>query len=156
MNCFRKEERHMRLVTREALNTDYVAGARVAALVVLGDEVISTGYNLKKTNPFAARFSKNQEAIFLHAETHAIRKALNLISQSRLRKSTLYVARVRKLQIDGRSKVKSDVFGSARPCQGCMGAIEDFGIKKVFFSLNGTEQIDHTVSVSDNFEILER
>ncbi|NDB61641.1 hypothetical protein EB001_24855, partial [bacterium] len=48
---------------------------RFAAAVVYRNKIVSVGYNRRKSHPFQAKFAKNPEAIFLHAEVHAIKNA---------------------------------------------------------------------------------
>ena len=50
--------------------------ARLAAALVKNNKIISFGINRKKTDPLQAKFGKNKDAIYLHAEIHAIKNAL--------------------------------------------------------------------------------
>ncbi|MAE82165.1 MAG: hypothetical protein CMB80_05485 [Flammeovirgaceae bacterium] len=103
-------------------------GARLAALIVYKGKVLSVGTNRKKSHPFQNRYRKNDSAIYLHAETDAIKKALR--EKDDLSKCTLYIARARGSEKYGFNP------GLARPCVGCMRAIVDFGIRKVFYTTN--------------------
>ena len=69
--------------------------AKLAAAVVIRNEIISIGFNRKKTHPFQAQFKDVEEKNFLHAETDAINRALKYISKEELRKATLYIARIK-------------------------------------------------------------
>ena len=51
--------------------------ARLAACVVYKRDIVSFGINQLKSHPFQAKFSKNEDSIFLHAETDAIKNALS-------------------------------------------------------------------------------
>jgi tRNA(Arg) A34 adenosine deaminase TadA len=105
-------------------------GARVAAVIVYKNGFVSRGVNMNKTHPFQARFAKNEHAITMHAEIAAIHAALKVLSLKELRQATMYIAR-RKLEFKG-SKVFVDAL--ARPCDGCMRAIVEFGLKRVVYT----------------------
>lgn len=104
----------------------------LASAIVLRNKFVSFGYNRLKTDPFQARFGKNIDAIFLHAEIHAIKNALRRIDLEDFRRSDLYVMRV----MTGERK-----WGMAKPCSGCMRAIAEFGIRNVFY-INHEGKID--------------
>ena len=59
-------------------------GARHAAAVVYKNQIVSYGVNQRKSHPFHSRFSEHDDAIFLHAETDAIKNALRQISEDEL------------------------------------------------------------------------
>lgn len=103
---------------------------KLAACLVLRNEIISVGYNSDKSHPMQKRFGKNAESIFKHAEIDCIVNALKHTNAEELQRATLYVFRVKK-------KNKGDinwVDGIAEPCCGCSKAIEHFGIKRTIFS----------------------
>ena len=78
-----------------------------------------------KSDPFQARYAKNSECIYLHAEIHAIKNALKHVSVNELSKASLYVLRVRK---------EDGMWAMSKPCSGCMRAIAEFGIRNVFYT----------------------
>lgn len=120
------------LVKRHAVCSDKVSGARVSAVIVIKNRPIAFGTNQRKTHPFQAEYGKNEEAIYLHAETDAIKNALRFVDVEDLRHATLYVCRVKNETSDPKSKF---ILGMARPCKkGCMQAIVDFKIKKVVYT----------------------
>lgn len=110
--------------------------ARHAACVVMHNNIISFGVNEMKSHPFQAKFSKNKEAVYLHAETSAIKNALKYISISEIEKATLYVTRLKS------SPTHKLRFGFSRPCSGCMRCINTFGLKQVVFSLDDDNGYD--------------
>ena len=64
-----KDHVFMMKAAQDAENVDSFGGARVAALVVSKKNIIiGRGYNHSKSNPFAAKYGKNPNAIFFHAE----------------------------------------------------------------------------------------
>ena len=120
-----------------------VGRARIAAAIVIKNEIISIGTNQMKSHPLQAKFSRHYQAIHIHAEIDAIAKALKRIDAKRLTQAELYVARVK---IDNRGKA---MWGIAKPCAGCDGAIESFGLKKVIWTDDG--YCDHPVEVGIGF-----
>jgi len=105
---------------------------KMAAAIVQKNRVISFGYNRMKTDPLQARFAKNQDCIYLHAEIACIKNALRKLDVDNLRKTDLYVMRVRNND-DGTE------WAMSKPCEGCMRAIEEFGIRRVFYTTNPGE-----------------
>jgi len=109
------------------------SGARLAAAIVYKNRIISIGINQKRSHPFQARYSKNGDAIYLHAETDTIRGALRYLSEKQLSKSTLYICRIK--HEDGRDS--PIIWGLSKPCVGCQRAIATFDIKGVVYSEEG-------------------
>ena len=107
---------------------------RLAAMLVYKGNIISVGMNKRKTHPFQRKFSSNEDAIFLHAETDCIVNALKFNSSDILSKSTMYVARLKKPCTSAQHYVS----GLSKPCEGCSRAIAQFGIKHVYYTLNDT------------------
>lgn len=102
----------------------------ISAAIVRKGRVISYGNNYMKTHPFQVKYSRNPESIFLHAEVNAIKNALRCIEVDDLLDCTLYICR----QKYSASDKKSMIDGMAKPCDGCMKAIVEFGIKKVVYT----------------------
>ena len=126
-----RDEKYMAFTRRMAIqNSNSQNRAKLAASLVIRNEIISIGYNSYKSHPLQKRFSKNIEAIFKHAEVDCIVNALRHVDSSDLERATLYVYRVKKLTKD--HVYWSD--GYSEPCCGCKQAIEHFKIKKVIYS----------------------
>ena len=124
-----RDKKYMDFVRRLATSNNMKM--KLAACLVLRNEVISVGFNSDKSHPLQKRFAKNTDAIFKHAEVDCIIKALKIVDEDDLKNATLYVYRVKKQN-------KGDtgwVSGLAEPCPGCQKAIEHFGIKRTVFSL---------------------
>lgn len=102
---------------------DRVGGARLGAMLVIGNRVVAMGQNMYKTHPLQKRFGKNADAIYQHAEINCIVNFLRNNSEDDLQRATMYIGRVMG---DGMEHV-----GAAKPCPGCMSAIHHYGIKKV-------------------------
>lgn len=122
-----QNSRIFKLLNKVADYSAPVGNARIAASVVRKGEVISIGTNSYKSDPLQAKFSKNEHAIYLHAEISAIKKALKKVGVSDLKDCSLYV--VRRKHKDG---IMCDAM--AKPCLGCQKAIESFGICNVFYT----------------------
>lgn len=97
----------------------------MACAIVIRNKIISFGYNRLKTDPFQARFGKNPDSIYLHAEIHAIKNALRRVSVDDLKRADLFVMRV----MTGKTR-----WGMAKPCPGCMRAVAEFGIRNVWYT----------------------
>lgn len=118
--------------------------ARIAAALYYKNEMIALGWNQARTSPFQAKYGSNPEAIFIHAEVHTIRQALRRYDQDELRrmKTTMYVCRSKKVPLSkNRSRA---IWGMSKPCPGCSGAILDFGVNRVVYSLD-EDRVGRTV-----------
>ena len=109
------------------------SGARLAAAIVYKNRIISIGVNQKKSHPFQAKYSVNEDAIFHHAETDTIRTALRYLTEKDFSKTTLYICRIK--HADGPDTPL--IWGLAKPCIGCQRAIATFDIKEVVYSEEG-------------------
>ena len=107
------------------------------ACIVSKNTIISFGFNQRKTHPFQARYGKNDEAIYWHAESHAIHNALKRIDKEELEKSTLYVVRVKSDETDHSKFIPA----ISKPCEGCMRAIRDYGIREVIYTEDSDEEL---------------
>lgn len=127
---FNKDKRVIDMLSKVAVAVEPVANARLAAALVYKNEIVSFGINKKKTHPFQAKYGKNKDSIFLHAENDCIKNALRVITVDQLTKCTLYICRVKfSNNID-----RKFVYGMAKPCPGCARAIAAFDIRNVIYS----------------------
>jgi deoxycytidylate deaminase len=121
----------------KAKTIDRVAGAKLSAAIVYRNDVIAIATNTTKTHPLQKKYGKNDNSVCLHAEIHAVVKALKIIDRSDFAQCELYIARARQT---GR---KSDyIWGSAAPCEGCIRMINDMNIKQTIFTTDETGVID--------------
>ena len=130
-----KHSKYINVLSKIASDLSPVKSARLAACVVLQNDIVSFGVNEMKSHPFQARYGKNKDAVFLHAETSAIKNALKYISLHDLERCTLYISRVK---FDDATKTKL-IFGTAKPCPGCFRCINTFNIKKVYYTLDNQQ-----------------
>ena len=128
---FKRNEKFLDILTKAAVDIpDPVRNYRLTSAVVYKNSIISFGANSYKTDPFQARWSKNDHAIHLHAEVNAIKNAIKRGGVDILKKSTLYIARVRSINGTGYERAM------AKPCIGCRRCIAEFGIKNVVYTTN--------------------
>lgn len=99
-------------------------GENHVAAIVFRKQIVSMGFNSKKTHPLQKKFAKNEHAIFLHAEIHAIIKAIAILGKNRLKECDIYVMRLSK---DGEVR-------NSKPCHGCSKAIKEYRFKNVFYT----------------------
>jgi deoxycytidylate deaminase len=116
---------------RLAQDVEGVNSSRLACCIVIKNTIVAYGFNQKKSHPFQAQYSKHEDAIYLHAETDAIKNATRRgVTTEELAKSTLYIARAK---YDERKKW---VCGLSKPCSGCARAIAAFNIQRVAYTLD--------------------
>lgn len=142
----RKITSQLQKIAEDLDNTFVGSTARIAAAVVVRNEIIGFGFNQQKTSTFQKIWGKNEEAIFWHSETHAIYNALKRVGgEENLRalKTRLYVVRVR---YDSDRK-KNIVWGLAAPCEGCRRCIKHHHINEVRFTLDSDSVGDKQLGV---------
>ena len=129
-----KHSKYLNILSKVAADISYpVSGnARLAACIVFRKDIVSFGINEMKSHPFQAKYGKNKNCVFLHAETSAIKNALKYITEDELERSTLYVCRV-KFQDPSKKEM---IFGLSKPCSGCFRCINTFNIRQVIFTLD--------------------
>ena len=98
----------------------------IGAIIVLRNEVISTGYNRSKSSPSQGIWSARAgrpEAIYTHAEISCLDK-LSFRDDFRLAK--IYVYR----------ETKNGTLANARPCEICTMALKAYGVNHIFYTTN--------------------
>lgn len=130
----RHEKMLQRLMTlAEDTNTER---AKHAAALVINNNVISFGMNQSRTEPLQYQFSRNHRplATCVHAEVDAIKNAIKRVGISALRRSTLYISRVRRSSQRG-----PFISANSKPCRACQNAIDAFEIKRVVYTVDGDD-----------------
>jgi len=131
LDAFTNRDRRMIEVLRGmAQGVTPVRGAKIASAIMHKSQIVSFGTNQIRSHPLQARFGKNADAIFLHAEIDSIRNALYNNTPDFLTRTTLFVYRVKRSE----NRHVSWCQGNASPCQGCARAIATFGIRRVIAS----------------------
>ncbi len=77
--------------------------------------------------------------ILFQREIDALNKALKFLREDQLSKCDLYVLRVKREDGFGSSWIR----GLAKPCDGCMKAIEKYKIKKVYYTKDYVMKINN-------------
>lgn len=100
---------------------------KYGAFIMRRKEIISIGWNQKKTHPKQLEYQTNTFKVFLHAEIHAIIRARQSVVDC-----DMYIFR----------QVKSGKLATSTPCNGCVEAMRDAGLNNVTFYKN-----DHFVKM---------
>lgn len=119
------------MLARNASKFSDFKKAQLGAVIVYKGKILSVGYNTNKESPLQKSYNryrgfdtdscKNTN----HAEMMAIKNVLGLdINWS---KAAIFVYREKK----------NGELGLARPCKACMKALEDLGIRDVYYTKNG-------------------
>jgi len=120
-----KDSHYMELAIKEALKAKAIGEVPIGAIIVLNDEIIGSGYNLRET----------EQRSIAHAEMLAIDKACSELGTWRLEDATLYVTLEPCPMCAGAivlSRVKRVVYGAADPKGGCAGTLMNLLDEKRF------------------------
>ena len=111
--------------------SDYSRGIRVGCVAVIGNKVISTGFNTDRTHPVQMKYNayrtftetaKEPIGHKLHAEIACLAPLIG--TDINWSKVSLYIYRIRCVT----------PCGNARPCPACMQLIKDLGIKNIYYT----------------------
>ena len=123
-----KQKRFFNIAREVSLLSDFKK-ARIGAVVVDGNRIISTGCNSTKTSPVQDRYNKYRhfdDGTYcipkIHAEIAALSPLLNNNSIN-WSKTELYIYR----------EHKNGDRACSRPCAACARLIRDLGIKTVYY-----------------------
>ena len=124
-----KQKRFFNIAREVSLLSDFKK-ARIGAVVVDGNRIISTGCNSTKTSPVQDKYNKYRhfdDGAYcipkVHAEIAALSPLLNNNSIN-WSKTELYIYREHK---DGE-------ISCAKPCEACSALIRDLGIKRIYYT----------------------
>lgn len=134
-NALTFDDKIMNNLFNLAIDVNSIKNFRLMACITKRSKIISYGANEVKTHPLQHKFGKNSAAIYMHAEIAAIKNALRRIDVDELSKCTLYVCRVKYADTKGNINIP----GMAKPCEGCMRAILQFGFKNVRYTTDEGE-----------------
>lgn len=102
-----------------------VKTSRHSTAIVLKNRIIAIGVNKLKTHPIMLNFNyASDKKIFIHSEMDALIKVLNIWGPDILKQCKLYNLRV----------TNTNRIAMSKPCQGCMNAIQGFGLKRIFWT----------------------
>ena len=120
-----KREKKYFLLAKSVSDLSDYGRIKIGAVIVHKKEIISVGYNQRKSHPLQKhlnvyRFDEDDNCKhFLHAELSAILNSRN----ADLSGASIYVYRANKEGIQ-----------NCRPCEACMQAIKEKGIKTVYYT----------------------
>lgn len=103
---------------------------QLGCIIVYKNRIVSSGFNSNKTNPLQKRYNKRRFSDDtmhkLHAETAALLPLMrnDTFDRSRLR---VYLYREHR---DGSLAL-------SRPCASCQRMLKDYGIKHIFYTIEG-------------------
>lgn len=121
-----KQKRFFNIAREVSFLGDYKK-ARIGAVVVEGNRIISTGHNSNKTSTIQFKYNAyrgiTNSPPKLHAEIAALAPLINK-KNIEWSKVAIYVYR----------ELRDGTISCARPCQACMKLIKDLGIKNVYYS----------------------
>lgn len=132
MNISKRARKYFDVALSVSKLSDYPR-IKIGAVIAKGGDVISVGFNRKKSHPFQKKYNVHrgcgdESKDYIHAEMSAIVKARHQDLQG----ATIYVSR---------NTVHGDT-AMCKPCGACMKAIVDSGIKKIFYtSEDGFEEL---------------
>ena len=113
---------------RQAAKVSDFWKTHVGAIAVYQGNIIGVGCNLSKTHPIQKYYNKFREEgndhynPTLHAEINCLNQLRHLnINFSKVK---LYIYRIRN----------DRPYGISRPCPSCMKAIQDFGIRDIYYT----------------------
>lgn len=140
MIATKKQQEVFDILFGVAIAVEPVSRAKVAACIVRKGKIVSFGVNKMKSHPFQLKYSNHPEAIYLHAETAAIKRALSFIRPPALSDCSLFVLRVKRPELQNRGPdiLSEWQYAMAKPCQACEKAIVEFQIKEVLFTTGRT------------------
>lgn len=116
------------LEARKEANKSSVAKYNVGCVAVYKGKVIARGYNSEKTHPLQEKYNQyrelEEESLLpkLHAEIRCLSYLKNMDID--FKKVKLFIYRIKRKQ----------PYGMARPCNACMKAIVDLGIKEIYYT----------------------
>ncbi|MCS7317282.1 MAG: hypothetical protein NZZ41_03020 [Candidatus Dojkabacteria bacterium] len=124
-------------------------GCRVLSAIFVNKRFLNYGYNSLKSNPFQVKYGKNEQSIYFHAETNAIKRAIDIIGYDNFIRSkiTLFIVRVKKTP-----NSPNFIWGLSKPCKGCLRAIIDMKVDNVIYSLDQdfSNKKDYNIMVNMN------
>jgi deoxycytidylate deaminase len=112
--------------------------APVGCVAVIGNKVFATGFSQHKTHPLQMYYNRFRDFSSQTDIEHKMHAEMVVISQLRMKnidfsKISIYVYRL----------CRSRDAGIARPCNACMRALKNLGIKNVFYTTDFGYAYEH-------------
>lgn len=126
---------HMYPLFDVAQKVEPIQGGRIAAGIFSRyGKLEAIGTNSYKTHPMQAKYAQRPACIHLHAEIDAIRRFLMRHPPRDLINKSMVVVRAK------RSQDKQWITGLAKPCSGCMSALNAYSFHSVYYTIEGTKK----------------
>jgi pyrimidine deaminase RibD-like protein len=127
---------YLKFAIKQAQNHEYDHNLeyKLCAVIVRGGNVISIGFNQRKTNAFVEHYTDKirgggrNYCLSTHAEMHAVALAR---ASTDLRGCKIFVARIRPAESPTGSST-----GLSRPCPICINVLNAYGIKKAYYTID--------------------
>jgi len=119
-----------------AVATPRVAGAKVSAILLHKNRIAGVGVNSMRTNPFRD-YVNDKFYLYCHAEVAAIKNALRTYRTEDLAKMVMIVCRAKIFKVNDIEIVGT---GLAKPCVNCQKVLAEFGIRRVYYSVDSINQ----------------
>lgn len=119
-----RDEKIFRKLFLIAIAIPPVARCRLAAALVLRNNILAIGVPSYSSTKLARQYRSHKLRLWEHAEVAALRNYIGLYGFKNLSKCTLYICRVKR-------NGPRWVTGCAKPCRGCRAALAAFGIRKI-------------------------
>lgn len=106
-----------------AFNSELIGNSKHSTVIVKRGRILAEGRSKLKTHPLMLKYQPNPKRLMLHSEIDAIVKYLNNYGED-FSGVDLYNFRL----------TKGGNIGCSKPCKGCMNAILDLGIDRVYWT----------------------
>jgi deoxycytidylate deaminase len=137
-----RDIRWLQITEAAAIEGPGCSGAKVGAILIYKNMMISKGWNSSRTHPLALKFGKNSKALCVHAELDVLIKADRQLDKRSMASATLYICRVKR--IDSYNKYQY-IWGLSKPCDGCVKAIIAYNVGRVVYTLDGPDRLFEVV-----------
>lgn len=118
-----REMRYFKQARKESLKSTH-AKAHIGAVIVIGNYVVSRGFNKKKTHPMQARLDRENNYHCPNGKLHAEVSALLNSGKHDLTNAEIYIFR----------EDKQGIMANCKPCVSCTEALRVAGIREVFYT----------------------
>ena len=130
--------KHLQYAIKQAMAHEYEPNVdfRLCAVIVRGGNILSVGFNQRKTNAFVEHYTDKvrgggrEYCLSTHAEQQSI---LNVRKKIDLTGCAIYVARIRPPESN------HGHLGLSRPCFICQQVLLSYGIKKAYYTISDDE-----------------
>lgn len=120
-----RELRWFKQAKRESKKSTH-AKAHIGAVIVIGNYVVSRGFNKAKSHPLQARLDRENNYHCGNAKIHAEVSALLNSGKIDLSNAEIYIYR----------EDKHGTIANCKPCVSCTAALKLAGVREIFYTTN--------------------